>query len=185
MRKLTVFNFITLNGYFEGPQKGDTSWHTHGKEESDYALNMLKLNNTLLFGRVTYEHMKSYWPTHMAMEQIPEMAKGMNQAEKIVFSNTLKTADWNNTRIIKGNIFEEIIHLKKTGSKDLTVLGSGTIVTQFAEQGLVDKYQVMIDPVAISGGTPVFNKIGKKLALDLKEVKTFKTGVVLLTYSPL
>ncbi len=182
MRKLTVFNFITLNGYFEGPQKGDTSWHKHGAEESDYALNMLKLSHTLLFGRVTYNHMKSYWPTQMAAQQMPEMANGMNSAEKIVFSNTLKKADWNNTRVMSGNIVKEIEKLRQTPGRDMTILGSGSIVSLFAEKGLVDEYRIMLDPVALGSGTPIFKDIKNELSLKLTNVQQFKTGVVLLEY---
>ena len=89
MRKVIVFNFVTLNGYLEGP-KGDISWHRHGAEENEYAAENLKSGSTLLFGRVTYEMMASYWPTPLAIKNDPIVAKGMNNADKIVFSRTLK-----------------------------------------------------------------------------------------------
>jgi tryptophan-rich sensory protein len=96
MRKLTVFNFVTINGYFKG-SKGDISWHRHGAEENEYAAASLKSGNTLLFGRVTYEMMASYWPTPVAIKNDPIVARGMNNADKIVFSRTLKKAEWDNT----------------------------------------------------------------------------------------
>ena len=92
MRKLTVFNFVTLNGYFEGP-KGDISWHKHGADENEYAIEKLGTGNMLLFGRVTYEMMAGYWPTPDAIKNDPVVAERMNSAEKIVFSRTLKMQD--------------------------------------------------------------------------------------------
>ena len=89
MAKLGVFNFITLNGYFEGPGK-DISWHMHSGEASEYAEKMSGLGGILLFGRVTYELMLSYWPTEYAIKNDPIVAENMNKAEKIVFSRTLE-----------------------------------------------------------------------------------------------
>lgn len=183
MRKLSVFNFITLNGFYKGPGD-DTSWHKHGGEEAKYSEERLKPGNILLFGRVTYEMMASFWPTPMAAENFPIVADGMNKAEKIVFSRTLKKAAWANTKVIKENMAEEILKMKKQGGKDMTVLGSGNIITQLAEQGLIDEYQLMIDPVAIGKGTPLFNNIKKELDLTLVSSRIFKSGVVLLCYQP-
>lgn len=184
MRKLNAFNFITLNGYFEGA-KGDISWHRHGVEENAYAAEGLKSESTLLFGRVTYGMMASYWPTPIAIENDPIVAEGMNNAEKIVFSRTLKKVEWNNTRLVKDNIAKEIKKMKQMPGKDMTLLGSGTIVTQFAEQGLIDEYQFMVDPVALGDGTPIFKNIKLKLDLKLTATRTFKSGVVLLCYQPM
>jgi dihydrofolate reductase len=138
----------------------------------------------LLFGRVTYQMMVSYWTTPMAQKDSPIVADGMNKAEKIVFSRTLKTADWNNTRVMNGNIAEEIKKLKQTPGKDMTILGSGSIVTLFAEHNLIDEYMIMIDPVAIGEGVPIFKGIKHPLNLKLTSTKTFKSGVVLLCYEP-
>lgn len=183
MRKVIVFNFVTLNGYFEGPKR-DISWHKHGAEENEYAAKMLKSGNTLLFGRVTYEMMASYWPTPNAIKNDPIVAEGMNSAEKIVFSRTLKRVEWNNTRLLKDNIDEEIKKMKQLPGKDMTLLGSGSILTQFAEQGLIDEYQIMVDPVALGDDTPIFKNIKHKLDLELTRTRTFKSGVVLLCYQP-
>jgi dihydrofolate reductase len=81
MKKLTVFNFTSLNGYFEGSQPGDISWNKHGAEEAEYSAESLKAGNTLLFGRVTYELMADFWPTPFAQEKEPVVAEGMNKAE--------------------------------------------------------------------------------------------------------
>jgi len=183
VRKLSVFNFITLNGYFKGPV-GEIGWHKHGAEEDAYAAEGLKSGSVLLFGRVTYEMMASYWPTPTAMANSPAVAGGMNMAEKIVFSRTLKHAGWNNTRLVKDNIVDEITSMKKMPGKDMTLLGSGSILTQFAEHGLIDEYQIMVDPVAIGAGTPILQGIEQTLDLRLASTRSFKSGVVLLCYTP-
>ena len=185
MRKLSVFNFVTLNGYFKGPGE-DVSWHKNDDpQKNEYAETSLQHDSTLLFGRVTYEMMKSFWPTPNAMKLMPVMAEGMNKAKKIVFSNTLKTADWNNTTIIKGDIFQQVWQMKQEEGNDMTILGSGSIITQFAEKGLIDQYQFMIDPIAIGDGTPIFKNIKHNLELKLTDSKIFDSGVVVLTYKPL
>ena len=184
MRKLVVFNFLTLNGYFEGPD-GDLSWHRHGEEEGKYASESVGQGGVLLFGRITYEHMAAFWPTPMAMQQMPAVAKGMNNAEKIVFSRTLKTADWENTNIISGDLIKEVDRLKKVPGKDMCLLGSGSILTQLADAGLIDEYQFMVDPVALGSGTPAFKGLKKKLDLKLVSTRKFSSGVLLLNYQPL
>jgi dihydrofolate reductase len=184
LRKLSAFNFITLNGFYKGPGE-DITWHKHGEEEAAYSLEGLKSESILLFGRVTYEMMASYWPTPMALQSMPDVAKGMNNAEKIVFSKTLKKAEWNNTKVLKENIVEEIRSLKRTSKKDMTILGSGSIVTQCADAGLIDTYLIMLDPVAIANGTSIFNGLKNNLNLKLVTTRAFKSGVVLLEYEPL
>lgn len=183
MRKLTAFSFVTLNGYFEGTNR-DISWHKHGVEENEYAAESLQSGNILLFGRMTYEMMAGYWPTPQAIENDPTVAEGMNNADKIVFSRTLKTVEWQNTKLIKDNISEEIRNMKQVPGNNMTLLGSGSILTQFAEQGLIDEYGIMIDPVVLGNGTQLFKGIGQKLNLRLTTTKTFKSGVVLLCYKP-
>jgi dihydrofolate reductase len=183
MRTLGVFNFMTLNGFYKGPAN-DVSWHSHdNSEEGSFAEEGANSNGILLFGRVTYEMMASWWPTDQAIKTMPVIAKGMNRAEKIVFSNTLKTTNWNNSRIVTGNIVDFVKKLKQDPGKNLTILGSGSIVSLFAEHGLIDVYQLMIDPVALGQGTTIFHGISKPLALKLVSHRIFKSGTVLLTYN--
>jgi dihydrofolate reductase len=183
MRKITVFNFVTLDGYFEGPKR-DISWHKHDAEENEYAVEMLKSGNTLLFGRVTYELMASYWPTPYAIKDDPIVAEGMNNADKIVFSRTLKKVEWSNTRLVKDNIEEEIKKMKQMSGKNMTLLGGGSILTQFAEQGLIDEYQIMVDPVLLGEGTSIFKGIKHRLNLKFTTTRAFRNGSVLLCYQP-
>jgi len=184
MGRLTTFNFTTLNGYFKGPQD-DISWSMHKQgEENDYASEGANSASTLIFGRVTYQMMAAYWPSADALKNNPEVAQGMNNSEKIVFSRTLKKADWNNTRIIKNNIVEEIKKLKEVPGKNLTILGSGSIISQLAEAGLIDEYQIMLYPLALGDGTPLFKGIQHPLNLALTGSRVFKSGSVLLSYRP-
>nr|WP_295922426.1 dihydrofolate reductase family protein [uncultured Dyadobacter sp.] len=184
MGKLIAYNFTTLNGYFKGPDD-DISWHRHEQEEGEFASDSLQAKATLLFGRVTYEMMASWWPTPMAIESMPDVAKGMNASDKIVFSNTLDTAGWENTTLVKGNLVEEVRKLKADPDRVMTILGSGSIITQLAEANLIDEYQFMIDPVALGDGTPSFQGLSRKLDLRLIDSRVFKSGVVLLRYEAL
>lgn len=181
MRKLRVFNFITLDGYFEGPNH-DISWHRHGTEENEFATQMLGLGSVLLFGRVTYELMASYWQTPQALQQTPLIAQAMNDAEKIVFSRTLQMAHWNNTKLLNGDIGQEIRKIKRSPGKDLTLLGSGSVVAQLADQALIDEYQIMVDPVLLGDGTPICKGIRHRPSLQLTAVRSFRSGSVLLCY---
>jgi dihydrofolate reductase len=184
MGKLTSFQFLTLNGFYKG-DNNDISWHRHGGEESDFAAAGAQSDSILLFGRTTYEMMASFWPTPQAEQTIPEVAKGMNQSEKIVFSRTLQKADWNNTRVISDNIAAEVKKLKKESPKDMTILGSGSILTELTAAGLVDEFQFMIDPVALGSGAAVLSGLSQKLDLELISHRVFSSGVVLLSYRPL
>lgn len=183
MGKLIAYSFITLNGFYKGPNE-DISWHVHGAEENEFACSMLQSRNTLLFGRVTYDVMAGYWPTPHAVVNDPVLAAGMNAAEKIVFSRTLNKVAWNNTRLVKDNICKEIRSLKEAPGKDMTLLGSGNVLAQLAEQNLIDEYQIMVDPIVLADGTQLFENIRQKVKLRLTMSKVFQSGVVLLCYQP-
>ncbi|HEY4290929.1 MAG TPA: dihydrofolate reductase family protein [Puia sp.] len=183
MRKVTVFNFITLNGYFQGPG-GDISWHRFDPEMAKFSDEKSQSGNILLFGRVTYQHMAASWPTPAAKEKQPVTADAMNKAEKIVFSRTLEKVDWNNTRLIKEDLVGAVRRLKQEAAKDMTILGSGSIVTQLVDAGLIDGYGFMIDPVALGEGVPVFKGMKNKLDLKLTSSKVFDSGMIMVTYEP-
>jgi dihydrofolate reductase len=145
----------------KGPKKEISA----GTGMAQKKMNMLpRISNpgARFFGRVTYAMMASYWPTPIAIKNDPLVAEGMNNADKIVFSRTLKKVEWNNTRLVKDNIVEEIKKMKQQPGKDMTVLGSGSILTQFAEQDLIDEYQIMVDPVVLGRGTQIFKNIKHK-----------------------
>lgn len=182
MRTLTAFVFTTLNGYYKGDDD-NVEWHSNGAEEIEFAQHQLQKGNTLIFGRKTYELMKNFWVSPMAYELFPVVAMRINQAEKIVCSNTLESSDWNNTTILKGDIVTEIKSLKEMSGNDLTILGSGNLVKQLTEAGLIDEYELMIDPVLLGSGSTLFEGITKELSLQLSDARVFKqSGVLLLSY---
>jgi dihydrofolate reductase len=183
MRKLSVFNLITLDGYLAG-KDGDISWHNVDAAFQEYAQRNSNSGNTLLFGRVTYELMASYWPSQDALKNDPVVAQGMNSSTKIVFSRTLDKADWVNTRLVKNNMLGEVRNLKQQDGKDLTILGSGTIVAQLAQAGLIDEYQILLNPIVLGKGKTMFEGITDRLTLKLIETRTFSNGNVLLHYEP-
>jgi len=184
MSKLSSFTFITLNGFYKG-QNEDTSWHMHGGAAGKFANKASETENILLFGRKTYEMMASYWPTPMATEAFPIVAKNMNNSQKIVCSNSLKKVDWQNTTIINGDIISQIKQLKKTKKKAITILGSGSLISQLSDAGLIDQYTIMLDPVVLGKGSTLFNGIQNNLDLILTASRTFKKeGIMLLTYEP-
>jgi len=183
MRKVFVFNMVTLDGYFEGPNR-EIDWHNVDAEFNEYAVDMLNSVDTLLFGRVTYELMAGYWPTQDAIKNDPIVAERMNNLPKIVFSKTLDKVAWSNTRLVKDNIEEEIEKMKKRPGKDMAILGSGSIVSLFAQRGLVDEYRLMVNPVVLGQGNPLFKGIGDRIYLKLLGTRTFRSGNVLLYYGP-
>jgi dihydrofolate reductase len=186
MRKLRVFESITVNGYFSGPG-GDLSWahaSSHDREYQKFVQGNASSPGLMLFGRVTYEMMKSYWPTPVALKNDPVVAKGMNEATKVVFSRTLQEADWANSSLEKVDVADKVKKLKKESKKDLVVLGSGTLVAQLADAGLVDEYQFVVKPVALGNGRTVFDGVKKPVALELISSRVFKNGSVVLNYRP-
>lgn len=187
MRKISVFNHVTVDGFFAGPH-GEIDWFKVIKKDDEYDAythRQSKSSNTLIFGHTTYEMMKSYWPTPDAIKNDPGMAKVVNNNPKIVFSKTLESVEegpnWKNIRILHEIRPEEILKLKE--KEDITILGSGTIVQQFANLGLIDEYQLVIAPVILGAGKYLFKDV-KKMNLKLVDTRTFKNGIVLLTYRP-
>jgi dihydrofolate reductase len=185
MRKLVVFNNVTLDGYFVD-KNGDMSW-AHGKPDTEW--NAFVSGNSsgggqLLFGRITYELMASYWPTPLASENDPVVAEGMNSMPKVVFSRTLDRVSWNNTKLLKGDLAAEIRTMKREPGPGMVILGSGSIVSQLALEGLIDEFQLVVNPVVLGTGRTMFDGIKEKLALKLTKTRAFGNGNVLLSYEP-
>ena len=181
MRKLNCFNFISLNGFYKGENE-DLSWHHHDEEGARFSEENLKGGGTLVFGRITFELMHSFWTSKQAFESLPKIAEGMNKAEKIVFSNTLEIAAWQNTTLIKGDMIKEVKKLKSTPGNDMCILGSGNIISQLAEHNLIDEYQLLVNPLVLAKGTPLFKDMKHQLNLKLTSTRTFKNGNVLMFY---
>jgi len=187
MRRLVVFNQVTLDGYFAGVN-GDISWAR--KDSRDAEWNAFVADNAnagglLLFGRKTYELMVGYWPTPLAIENDPILAERMNDLPKVVFSRTLDGATWNNTKLVNSGIAAEVRKLKAGSGKDMAILGSGNVVSQLAREGLIDEYQIVVTPVILGKGRTMFDGIEDKLTLKLREMRSFANGNVLLCYEPI
>jgi len=183
MRKVFLFNMTTLDGFFEGPNQ-DISWHHTDDEFNEFAIQQLNEIGTLLFGRVTYQGMASYWPTEFAIKDDPIVAGLMNSLPKIVFSKTLDKAEWNNSRLVKENAAEEVSRLKQQAGKDIAIFGSSDLAVTLAGHDLIDEYRVIVNPVFLGNGTTLLKGIKDKLNLKLLNARTFKSGNVLLIYAP-
>lgn len=183
MRKIFLFNLVTLDGFFEGPDH-DISWHNVDEEFNEFAIQQLGELGGLLFGRVTYELMAGYWPTPGAIRDDPEVSARMNSLSKVVFSRTLEKADWNNTRLIKENIIEETASLKKQPGKDLAIFGSSDLAVSLIPHGLIDEFRIMVNPVVLGRGKPLFQGLKDKLKLRLLKTRTFRSGTAMLYYQP-
>ena len=170
-----------MDGFFEGPNK-ELDWFVVEEEFFDFARNQLFEVDTILFGRVTYEMMAGYWPN--ATDNDPVITDKMNSLPKIVFSKTLSAVEWNNSRLIKENVTEEINKLKQQPGKDMVIFGSGNLVSFLMQQGLIDEYRVILNPVILGNGNPLFKGLHDKLNLKLLKTKTLGSGVVILYYEP-
>jgi len=184
MRKLIVFNQVSLDGYFAG-MNGDLSWAHQVKQDAEwtgFVADNASGGGVLVFGRITYEMMAGYWPTAQALKDNPVVAAEMNSLPKVVFSRTLGKASWNNTKLVKSDLPGEIRRMKQESGKDMVILGSGSIVSQLAQEGLVDEYQIIVNPVAIGAGRTMFEGIRRKLALKRTKTRVFGNGNVLVCY---
>ncbi|MGC3948722.1 MAG: dihydrofolate reductase family protein [Chryseolinea sp.] len=185
MRKISVFNFLTLNGFYKGVNE-DISWHRHGGEEANFAGDAANPAepNSLMFGRVTFQMMERFWPTEAGKSMNPRVAEGMNRSEKFVFSRTLKSTSWKGSNILSGDLIEETKRIKASPGPNITILGSGSIVSQLASAGLIDSFMLMIDPVLLGEGTSLLSGMKGKVDLKLTNSRIFNSGVILLEYEP-
>ncbi len=183
MRKLLVFNQVSLDGYIADAH-GDMQWaHKDDPEFRQYVANNASGDAVLLFGRVTYQQMASFWPTPMAAQSMPIVAKRMNEASKVVFSRTLDSAPWHNTQLIKTDLASAVRKLKSEPGPGLVLMGSGSIVSQLAQQGLVDEYQMVVNPIVLGSGKSMFEGVKNSFNLRLENTRRFENGNVVLSYS--
>lgn len=186
MNKLIVFNSVSLDGFFVD-RNGGMGWaHTSAKDEEWDAFVESNASGEaiLLFGRITYELMKSYWPTPSAMKAFPVVAERMNNLPKIVFSRTMDTAAWKNTKLVKNEMGAEIRRMKIESGNGMVILGSGSIVSQLTQERLIDEYQIVVIPTILGKGRTLFEGIQENLNLKLIHSRTFINGNVFLRYVP-
>jgi len=175
----------SLDGYFEGPDH-DLSWHHVDEEFNDFAVKQMQEADTILFGRRTYQLMESYWPSKAGLEDDPEVAHLMNEIPKVVVSKSLQsvteTKIWKHVRLINENVEDQIRNLKKAKGGDIILLASSNLCVSLLAWGLLDEVRIMINPVVIGKGTPLFQGIKQKVSFTLTKERRFSNGNILLTY---
>lgn len=186
MRKLVAFENVTVDGYF-ADKNSELGWAHKPADSSDF--NKFVQDNAsssddgvLLLGRITYQMMVSYWPTPAALRDQPEVANGMNRAKKVVFSRTLDAAQWENTLLLKGDLPAEVRRLKQAEGGQITILGSGSIVSQLTKAELIDEYDLVVNPVVLGEGRKLFEGVMDKVDLELVSTRSFTNGNVVMTY---
>ena len=187
MRKVILFMHVSLDGFVCGPN-GEQDWMTRDDDEmgkylaSDFQTTV----DTMLVGRVLYQGFASFWPTVPENPDIPkelvDFAHWMNNTPKVVFSKTLKTVDWTNSRLAERGLADEIAYLKQQPGGDMVVFGGASIVEALTEQNLVDEYRIKLEPIVLGAGKPLFNNGIDPIKLSLIKSKAFDSGVVGLYY---
>ncbi|MEO6603517.1 MAG: dihydrofolate reductase family protein [Polyangiaceae bacterium] len=182
MRKLLVFNQVSLD-HFIADRTGDMSWaHKSDPEWNDWVASNASGGGELLFGRVTYQQMENFWQTPAAHDVMPVVADRMNRLPKVVFSRSLRKAEWQNTRLIQSELGAAVQALKNESGPDMVLMGSASIVSQLAALDLVDAYQVVINPLILGSGKSMFSALAQPLELKLVSTRVFQNGNLALTY---
>jgi dihydrofolate reductase len=180
MRNVIVEMSVSVDG-FVAPAKGAPD---HRSAPEDPALKRTKLDwmrqvGTHAMGRVTYQEMATHWP-----HSSDDYAAPMNELPKVVFSKTLDSANWNNSRVARGDLAEEIAKLRQEPGGDIIAWGGASFVQALSRAGLVDEYRLVIDPVALGDGLPLFKGLAAPIPLLLVESTTYATGAALHIYRP-
>ena len=189
MRKIITTTWTTLDGFIAGPN-GEMDWIGEIYDEAMglYEDQVVSEADTLLLGRVTYQSFAGSWPyvpdNPNASEGEKIYARKLNAMRKIVFSRTLESVEWNNSTLRKEIVPEEIAQLKQEPGRDMLIYGSASIVQALTNHGLIDEYQVLVHPVILGGGKPLFQNIQQQVKLKLVNNKTHPSGVVVLYYQP-
>lgn len=176
-----MWNLVTLDGYFEGATPWEIDWHEYvwGDELEQFSLDQAAAADLLLFGRVTYEGMAAHWTSAEG-----DVADVMNSISKVVFSSTLETADWNNTRLVTENAEEEVARLKQRPGKDILVFGSADLCSTLMQHDLIDEYRFCVVPVVLGEGNPLFKARPEPMKMELVKTRPLETGGVILYYRP-
>jgi dihydrofolate reductase len=184
MRRLIAFEQVSLDGFFVDG-KGDMSWaHKQDPEWNEFTAGNASGGGVLLFGRVTYQMMEGFWPTEAARQQFPAVAEGMNQAQKVVFSRSLDKVSWPNTTLVKSDPAAHVRKMKQEDGPGLAIMGSGTIVSQLAQAGLIDELQMVVNPVILGQGRTLFEGVEDRIGLRLTRTRAFQNGNVVLYHEP-
>jgi dihydrofolate reductase len=189
MRNIIVSMRVTLDGLIAGPQ-GEMEWMEEFFDEAlaTYESELQKTVDTTLFGRVTYQGFESYWPKVALDPASPKglvaYANHLNAMCKLVFSKTLSRVEWNNATLVREIVPEDITQMKQEPGRDMLIHGSASIVRTLTNLGLIDRYQLLVYPVVLGSGKPLWSDIKDRVPLKLVETQTHPSGVVLLSYQP-
>lgn len=183
MAKVIAWNLVTLDGYFEGTEKWDLSFHNEawGDELDALSKEFGKRAQLLVFGRVTHDGMKAYWTSANAEDG--EVTRYMNALPKLVASRTIQSSDWNNTRVT-ADIVGEIAKLRAAPGKDVLVFGSAELIDTLLAAKQIDELMLAVVPVRLGAGTPLLKPGSEQQKLDLLENRPLKNGTVILRYAP-
>ena len=180
MRRVCAWELVSLDGVMEKPE--EWAFPYSDAEMGEASASGMARSDALLLGRVTFEHLAAYWPLQPGGTP---MVDYINSVPKYVVSGTLEEPlAWNNSTLIKGNVAEEIIELKRRPGKDITALGSGELVRSLLRDGLLDELRLMVHPLVMGSGKRLFEDGADRKALELVNSRTFATGVVYVTYRP-
>jgi dihydrofolate reductase len=187
MGKIITTTWVSLDGFIAGPD-GEMDWIIVDDEMGKYEDDIVSAANTLMFGRVTYQSFAGSWPyvpdNPQASEGEKAYARKLNAMRKIVFSTTLPSADWHDSHLLREINTEAITRLKQESAGDILIYGSASIMQALTNLGLIDEYQLLVHPVVLGGGKPIFKDIQTKQNLQLVKTKTFPSGVIGLYYQP-
>jgi dihydrofolate reductase len=198
MRRIVMFNRVSADGYFAAAD-GNIDWVVQDEalDQEAASASATPGDGTILFGRRTYELFEDFWPQfdangsdpvpnpHVPDEvsgELRAIAEFINDATKVVFSTTRDEVTWRNTRLLRAFDPDEVEALKREPGKDILIFGSGSIVSQLTEHGLIDEYQFVVNPTLIGGGKPLISDVSKSVRLKLLEAKGYPTGNVKLRY---
>jgi len=195
MRRIVMFNRVSADGYFGAPD-GNLDWVVPDPEVDKLGASGTGNFDTVVLGRKTYEMFASFWPhideksdtapnphdKRSVSKEMKEMGKMLNAATKLVFSSTLENPTWQNTKVLPKFDAAEVRSIKSAPGKDMIIFGSGSIVSQLTENGLIDEYDYIVSPVLLGKGKKLIDNVSKTMKLELLEQKTFPTGTQLLRY---
>ncbi len=180
MRKLIVWNVVTLDGCFEGEKPWDLAFHSlvWDPDLERLSLEQLKEADMLVFGKNTYHGMAEYWPTAEAEGEVTPL---MNSITKVVCSTTLEKAEWNNTTIIRDAV-PELTRLKAQGDRPMYIFGSGKLVESLLNAGMIDEIRLCVAPIILGRGRRLFTDGNAMRNLKLLESRSLQNGGVILRY---
>lgn len=185
MRTISSFMNVTVDGYFEGPNH-DISFFKGDDEDNEFFNEQTKDGGgaTLLLGHRTYDMMKSFWPTEEGKRSNPDMARFMNEMPKIVVSHKTFEPGWNRVTVLSGDVIDQIRKLKATPGTPIQILGSNSLCVSLLDADLIDEFQIMVNPVALGTGTPLFKGLSGKTDLHLMKSRQFHSGKAVHIYEP-